>query len=95
MRKFTAVVICILFAMFSLGAYAGESESESYQDRYIIAQQTYDTMTSDAYRVAYYKVRRIDLSAARTMRHAARDMCENVYGGDFQEDFSCKSVPNR
>lgn len=95
MSKLQVVMVGIAMVFAALFITAQEAESESYQDRYLIAYHTYDNVTPNKYNRIYKDVR--DASAKRTMVDAARDNCVitvqdgRFFGPNSNRPFDCTS----
>lgn len=95
MRKFWIALVMVV--MLTCMASPVAVEAESYQDRYVIAERTYDNIVPSRYNTIYKEVKRRDASAARTMVAAARDNClsstndAHFFGPSSDRPFDCSS----
>ncbi len=94
MRKFVALMVAVIIAVFSMGVLSESAHTAAYQDRYLIAFHTYDNTVPQKYNAIYRDIR--DRSAKRTMIDAARDACLNsgiqnprFYGPNSKRPFDC------
>lgn len=87
MRKVMVVVVVASLAATTLSA--GAVGSSGFQDRYVIATETYRNVTAAKYVTIHDDVKRHDSSAARTMRDAAADYCRNTGGVFHPKTFEC------
>jgi hypothetical protein len=68
--KYVILILAIVFLM-------GATLQSEFQDRYIIAAETYKHITHNKYRTILRSVEKVDTSAAETMRDARRDVNNN------------------
>lgn len=83
MSTIRKAILIVAISVFALVNIPMPVNGEIYQDRYVIASQTYSKVTASKYDRVYKSTKRSDRSSGQTMIDAARDWCVNRDGGKF------------